>query len=248
MSTVKKHLTSRRRFITGMAIVGALTTLEGSSFQSYISHSAEPRKPSLSKGVIVADPKVCSGCRSCQAACTTYNEGWCQPDLARVQIIKEYFEGNYTPQPCSQCEYPTCLYACPVGAMQLDTGSEGDVEATSIMLNDLVSGKTSKTSGSNARIVNNRECKGCQQCIEGCAKAFDLSRIRFDSESMLVMKCHLCGGQPQCVRFCPVGALLYAYSEDGVLTGYDGEGNIRLGPNAKALREDELYGVLWKDE
>ena len=246
MSDIKKNLTSRRRFITGVAIVGALTTLEVSSFQSYISHSAEPRKPALSKGVIVANPHVCSGCRSCQAACTTYNDGWCQPDLSRVQIAKEYFEGNYTPQPCSQCEYPPCLYACPVGALQLDTGSaEGEVSSN--MLNDFVSGKGSRTSGSNARIVNTRECKGCQQCIEGCAKAFDLSRIRFDSESLLVMKCHLCGGQPQCVRFCPVGALLYAYSEDGVLTGYDGEGNIRLETIAKALREDELYGVLWKD-
>ncbi|MBI4284136.1 MAG: 4Fe-4S dicluster domain-containing protein [Chloroflexi bacterium] len=241
----KPPLTSRRRFVAGAAIVGAVATVELSSLQAYTEHVAEPRKPPLAKGVVVSRMYLCSGCRSCQVACTAFNDGWCQPDLARIPITKEYFEGDYRPQPCSQCEYPVCLYYCPTGALQVDTGLTGGTEEFSIRLVDLLAGKPPTVPGTNARVVNLRECIGCQLCIEGCAKAFDLSRIRFDSDQMIVAKCHLCGGQPQCVRFCPVGAVLFAYSPDGVLYGYDGEGNIRWEPNVKPLREDELKGVLW---
>lgn len=238
--------TSRRKFIAGAAISGAVATLELSSLRSYLDHSAEPGKPSRTKGVIIADAELCSGCRSCQAACNAYNEGFVQPDLARLQIIKDYFTGEYLPHPCSQCEYPPCLYSCPTGALQVDTGQEGP-EQFSSRLEDLLSGRLSPESvpGTNARVVNERECIGCQQCVEGCSKVFDLSRIRLDSERMIVSKCHLCGGRPQCVRFCPVGALLYSYSEDGVIYGYDGKSRIIWLSNVKPLREDELQGELW---
>ena len=238
--------TSRRKFVAGAAISGAIATMELSSLNSYLNHTGEPRKPHLTKGVIIADAELCSGCRSCQAVCNAYNEGFVEPDLARVQIIKDYFTGEYLPQPCSQCEWPGCLYSCPTGALQVDTGLEGS-EQLSSRLEGLLSGKLSPESvpGTNARVVNERECIGCQQCIDGCSKIFDLSRIRLDSEKMIVSKCHLCGGQPQCVRFCPVGALLYSYSEDGIVFGYDGNGRIIGLSNVTPLREDELQGELW---
>lgn len=238
--------TSRRKFIAGAAISGAIATMELASLSSYLDHSSEPGKPPLPKGVIIADAELCSGCRSCQAVCNAYNEGFVGPDLARLQIIKDYFTGEYLPYPCSQCEWPGCLYSCPTGALQLDAGLEGS-EQLSSRLEDLLSGRLSPETvpGTNARVVNERECIGCQQCIEGCSKIFDLSRIRLDSEKMIVSKCHLCGGQPQCVRFCPVGALLYSYSEDGIAYGYDGDGNIIGYSNVKPLREDELQGKLW---
>lgn len=239
--------TSRRKFIAGAAVVGALATLEGSSAVGYFSHKYEPQKPLKTKGVVVTEMAYCGGCRSCQAACTVYNDGQCQPDLARIQVQKDYFEGDYLPQPCSHCMWPGCLYSCPTGALQLDTGSEGGIPELQVRLTSLLSGKLTPATntGTNARVVNERECIGCQQCVEGCAKIFNLSRVRFNEKKKVAVKCHLCGGSPQCVRFCPVGAILFARGEE-LSIGYDGAGNIIWRPpEAEAKREDELRGVLW---
>ncbi|MFQ6134640.1 MAG: 4Fe-4S dicluster domain-containing protein [Nitrososphaerales archaeon] len=240
--------TSRRKFIAGAAIVGAVATLEGSSAIGYFSHQYEPRKPPKSKGVVVTDMEVCSGCRSCQAACTVFNDGECQPDLARIQVLKDYFKGDYLPNQCTQCLWPGCLYSCPTGALQVDTGTEGGVSQLEVRLSSLLSGKLTPetTPGTNARVVNERECIGCQQCVEGCAKIFDVSRVRFNSKKQVVTKCHLCGGEPQCVRFCPVGAVLFASADEGLSIGYDGQGNIIwIPPEAKPKYEHELRGILW---
>jgi carbon-monoxide dehydrogenase iron sulfur subunit len=240
--------TSRRKFIAGAAIVGAVVTVEAASTAGYFTHQYEPRTPPKPKGVVVTDMSLCGGCRSCQAACTVFNFGEGHPDLARIQIIKDYFVGDYLPNPCSQCVWPGCLYSCPTGALQVDTGTEGGLPQLEVRLTSLLSGKLTPdtTPGTNARIVNERECIGCQQCVEGCAKIFDISRVRFNPVKHVVTKCTLCGGAPQCVRFCPVGAIMYASSEQGVSNGYDGQGNIIWRPpEAQAKREDELRGILW---
>lgn len=240
--------TSRRKFLAGAAIVGAVATVEASSAIGYFSHQYEPRKPPKSKGVVITDMEICGGCRSCQAACTVFNNGECQPELARLQIIKDYFRGDYLPNPCSQCMWPGCLYSCPTGALQVDTGREGGIPQLEVRLTSLLSGKLTPdtTPGTNARVVNERECIGCQLCIEGCAKIFDISRVRFNVKKQVATKCHLCGGTPQCVRFCPVGALTFASAEEGLSIGYDGQGNILwVPPEAKPKREDELRGILW---
>lgn len=241
---------SRRKFVAGAAIIGAVATLEVSSGYSYLNHLTEPGLPPKSKGVIVADTTLCSGCRSCVAACTVFNDGECQPDLARIQVVKDYLEGDYMPQPCSQCLWPGCLYSCPTGALQVDTGLEGGLPQLESRLTDLLSGRLSPESvpGTNARVVNERECIGCQQCVEGCAKIFNLSRVRFNTKKKVVTKCHLCGGEPQCVRFCPVNAVKLAFVEEGVQYGYDGKGEIIWHPNVAPKREDELRGVIFFHE
>ena len=239
--------TSRRKFIAGAAIVGSLATLEGASAINYFNHKNEPNPPPKTKGVVIMDQVVCGGCRSCQAACTVFNDGHCQPDLGRIQVIKDYFEGDFLPQPCSHCTWPACMYSCPTGALQTDSGEEGGISELEVRLTSLLSGKLtpSTSKGTNARIVNERECIGCQQCVEGCAKIFNLSRVRFNSKKNVAVKCTLCGGSPQCVRFCPVGAILFARG-DSLTIGYDGGGNIIWRPpEAEAKREDELRGILW---
>ena len=245
-----KITTSRRKFIAGAAIIGAVATVEASSAIGYINHKTEPGKPPKSKGVIIADLNICGGCRSCQAACTMANNGVGQPELARLQIRKDAWKGDYLPSPCSQCEWPGCMYSCPTGALQVDTGLEEGADGLPELrgrLTSLLSGKLAPESeGTNARVVNERECIGCQQCVEGCAKIFDLSRIRFNTKKKVVNKCHLCGGTPQCVKYCPVGAIMFASAEEGLTIGYDGKGNIVWNPpEATPLREDELRGILY---
>jgi carbon-monoxide dehydrogenase iron sulfur subunit len=159
---------------------------------------ADERHLPLSKGVVVVDKKLCSGCRTCEAVCSTYNsQGRASSALARIILEKDYLGVDYEPNACFQCVEPLCLAACPVEAIKVD-----------------------KKSGTYARIVDEQVCMGAEDCIDACASVFTPPRPRFDVERGVAIKCHLCFGDPQCVRFCPYGALQFKWSDDGVKSGY----------------------------
>jgi len=149
--------------------------------------------------MVLGDPTKCVGCRRCEIACTTFNEGKTQPALARIKINRNYnfgpegFQsgffntqgifgnGRIIQDTCRQCPHPVpCLDACPVGAIELDP----------------------KT---NARVVNTSKCIGCKTCLRACPWAM----TTFDPATSKASKCHLCGGNPECVKACPTGALQY---------------------------------------
>lgn len=159
---------------------------------------SDGRKVALAKAVILADPNVCSGCRVCEVACTNFNsQGKNGSSLARVILEKDYLQGDYRPKTCYQCADPPCLQACPVTALQVD-----------------------KRSGTYARVIDERACIGCRKCLEACARYFDPPRPRFEAEALRVVKCHLCFGDPECVKHCPLGALRVERSEGGLMMGY----------------------------
>jgi len=49
--------------------------------------------------------------------------------------------------------------------------------------------------------INKEECIGCRQCIDSCP----FGAIGFDGE--YPFKCEICGGDPECVKSCFIGAL-----------------------------------------
>lgn len=152
----------------------------------------------LANGVVLVDKKLCSGCRTCEAVCTSYNEGgMTSSSLARIFLEKDHIRNHYEAKTCFQCAQPLCLLACPVAALRVD-----------------------RSSNTNARIIDKRACLGCRQCIEACAKAFEPPRPKYDRNRRISVKCHLCFGQPRCVEFCPYGALRYERSDIGLQTGY----------------------------
>lgn len=152
----------------------------------------------LSKGVVVVNKELCSGCRTCEAVCSNYNsQGQASSSLARIILEKDYLKVDYEPNPCFQCVEPLCLPVCPVDAIIID-----------------------KKSGTNARIIDEDACVGCEQCIDACGSVFTPPRPRYDEERGISIKCHLCFGDPQCVKFCPYGALQFRWSDDGLKTGY----------------------------
>jgi Fe-S-cluster-containing dehydrogenase component len=156
------------------------------------------QKVALAKGVILADKSLCSGCRICEMVCANFNSaGRNAASLSRILLEKEYLSGDYQPKVCHQCADPPCLKVCPVTALQVD-----------------------RQKGTYARIIDERACIGCQKCVEACQQYFRPSRPRFDVQKHRAVKCHLCFGDPQCVKFCPLGVLRVERSEKGLLVGY----------------------------
>jgi Fe-S-cluster-containing hydrogenase component 2 len=156
------------------------------------------QKVALAKAVIMVDKSLCSGCRVCEMVCANFNSwGRNSASLSRIMLEKEYLLGDYEPKVCHQCVDPPCLKACPVTALQVD-----------------------RQSGTYARVIDERVCIGCQKCVRACEQHFRPSRPRFDAERHRSFKCHLCFGDPQCVKYCPLGVLRVERSEKGLLVGY----------------------------
>ena len=69
--------------------------------------------PEGSKKVLFIDFEKCTGCRTCEVACSLRNEGICNPALSRITIVKWEEMGIDVPMVCQQCENPPCRSVCP---------------------------------------------------------------------------------------------------------------------------------------
>ncbi|MBW2249722.1 MAG: 4Fe-4S dicluster domain-containing protein [Deltaproteobacteria bacterium] len=133
----------------------------------------------LSK-VLVSDPKKCTGCNLCEFACSLRKDGECNPAKSRIRIIDWNNKGLFLPIFCQQCEDGSCMAACPKGAIYRD------YEMNRVM-------------------VDYDRCISCKMCISACP----FGAIGFDEDRGKVIRCDLCDGDPQCVRFCDSKALSF---------------------------------------
>lgn len=140
------------------------------------------------KGRLLLNSALCTGCRSCEVACSLAHEGSFWPEKARVQVYKNEAEGEDFPRVCRQCEEPSCMEACPEEALQRDP----------------------KTGA----ILVGAACTGCGVCAAAC----DYDAIRIDREREKALLCDLCGGKPACVQRCVVHALTYRNSAGELIT------------------------------
>lgn len=134
------------------------------------------------QGYLVCDSSICGGCKKCEMVCSLYHEDVISPALARITVKQDIFGGYICKaMPCLQCDGPDCLLACPVpGALYVDDRT-------------------------GARVIDQEKCTGCKLCLEACPTT--PKGIRYNVESKVCFKCDLCDGNPQCVKFCPTGAL-----------------------------------------
>ena len=147
------------------------------------SSGAKDTTVAPSKGNIAVNTDICAGCRTCEAVCSLFKEGISNPELARIHVFKDELDGyRCEPLPCRQCVRPECLFVCPTGALHVDALT-------------------------GARVIDEKTCDGCQLCIKACV--YTPPRIRFHAQKNVCFKCDLCGGNPQCVKFCPTGAITY---------------------------------------
>lgn len=158
---------------------------------------------------VIADPKKCIGCRTCEIACVAahsdtniFLEEEQQGFTPRLEVIKT--ESVTTPVQCRQCKNAQCIKACPNGSLTYDE-------------NGIV-------------VVNEETCIGCKKCVVACpfgamtmgpvykeGKKVLQSKLKVKEGEDCVLKgkivatkCDVCRGReggPACIEKCPTNAL-----------------------------------------
>lgn len=94
-------------------------------------------------------------------------------------------KGVMIPVYCKHCVRPPCAENCPVDAIYRD-------ENTGMVM------------------IDYGACIGCNICIQYCP----FGALTLDPETEQVIKCDLCGGDPQCVKYCIDEAVIYPRFDD----------------------------------
>ena len=121
----------------------------------------------------------CTGCRSCELACSFRHFGEFNPAKSNIHVSIFTENAFFLPMMCTQCDKPFCKEVCPTGAIS-----------------------TAEVNGAYVVTVDDQKCVGCKMCTLACP----FGAITYQSDGR-VHKCDLCGGEPECVTFCVPGAL-----------------------------------------
>lgn len=133
------------------------------------------------KKTLSIDSEICSGCRICEMACAlAHDSRGISSGLSMLKIKNNLQKGIYIPVACGFCEDGSCLDACPLHALYLD-------EKTGVVMVDL------------------DECVGCGLCVDACR----FKAIKIHPENNIAIVCDLCGGEPECVKYCTQRAISY---------------------------------------
>jgi carbon-monoxide dehydrogenase iron sulfur subunit len=149
---------------------------------------------------IIVHPETCTGCQTCTLMCSFLHQRSFRPDVSRIQVFTWENEGISVPVLCQQCEDAPCLSICPTGAL-------------------------SRNPKTQAIALRESYCIHCRMCVQACP----FGSISYDAVSGTVEKCDLCGGNPNCVQFCPTGAL--EFIDDAAVA------NVRSKEHAARIKE-----------
>lgn len=199
---------SRREFVTGLGGLGIGAVLGGMLIGTVLPDKVFAIQ--ASDGYLLVDTKKCAGCQSCMMACSLTHHGETNQSLSRIQITQDpfgKFPDDITIAQCRQCAFPSCVAACPTGAMHADP----------------------KT---GVRTVDESKCIGCERCVNACP--FTPSRALWNFEDKHAQKCDLCEGakfwdevggpegKRACEEVCPMGAIEFTKQlPEQSSTGYE---------------------------
>ena len=136
--------------------------------------------------ILFLDPEKCAGCRQCAMACSLKHEGYVSLIHCRNEIIRMPLEGINVNMVCRQCTNPPCEAVCPQRAI-------------------------SRNPKTGAMEVDKDRCIGCQSCVIACP----IGGISKNMETGKIIKCNLCEGDPECVKYCAYGGIEYLSMEEG---------------------------------
>lgn len=182
---------SRRGFLTGGGVLAGSALMGGLLAGCAPKAAAESTETGIqkAKGHVNHVTSICTGCQTCSLVCALSHEQLINPKLARNTVITDVQVGYVTDVLyCQQCDDPKCLNACPTGALHVDEAS-------------------------GARVIDQDVCVGCQTCLNACIFAPSASRIKYNPATNTCFKCDLCGGDPLCVKRCPLGASQLSWEE-----------------------------------
>lgn len=186
---------SRRNFMKTTFGGGAMIMMMMGQFGVFrMAYAQQGEKPVLT--MIAVDYAKCTGCRTCETVCSAFNHpqtvngetlnGLGNPELANIRVYG-FNPDVDVPSVCAMCPDSPCIDACPVDP-DPNTGW-----------------KALYREGKNLTIKNDLErCIGCGSCAEACRVGVIIPNR---NTNMPEHMCTLCDGDPQCVKYCPFGAL-----------------------------------------
>jgi anaerobic dimethyl sulfoxide reductase subunit B (iron-sulfur subunit) len=137
------------------------------------------------------DKTKCVRCLGCEVACKVTNK--VEPGI-KFRWISDIWSGNfpnvkrsYFSNSCLHCQNPTCMAACPTGAI-------------------------TKRAEDGIVVVNQEKCNGCRDCFKACP--YGIPQFGKDGK---MQKCDYCvsrGGDPACAQTCPGDAITYGDIND----------------------------------
>jgi len=198
LESVPPILQNRRSFIKTITIGGAALTVGAIFPTSLTAQSSGGGKPQRS--MILVDFDKCTGCRTCETVCAQFNQqkvingealwGLGNPYFANIRVYPFNPDAD-VPIVCLMCKDNPCIEACPV---------EPDEQGHKALYRD------TKT----LAIRNNKKrCIACGSCAEACREKRVGAIIPNKETNHPERMCNLCNGDPQCVKYCPYGALTH---------------------------------------
>ena len=122
-------------------------------------------------------PEQCSGCRICELVCAIKHFGVNNPKKAAIRILTTY------PHPVIKmpivCSQCKVLTCAQVCPVDALRRSNGVVQ------------------------LDKENCISCYKCVDACP--FGAIYVHEDCDLPII--CDMCGGDPECVKKCPTGAL-----------------------------------------
>jgi len=189
---------TRRDFIKGIGIGGGAVVLFG-QFGVHAAAWAFAGDPQLK--MVLVDYAKCTGCRTCEAACSAQNRpvtiagralpGLGNPLFANIRV-HSFNPDVDVPNVCAMCSDTPCVKACPVEP-------------------DTKTGRRALYRDQATHTIHNdpNRCIGCRSCAKACATQRTGVITPNPATGRPERMCTLCGGDPQCVKRCPFGALSY---------------------------------------
>ncbi|HQQ12440.1 MAG TPA: 4Fe-4S dicluster domain-containing protein [Bacteroidales bacterium] len=195
---MKRHIhviMNRKTFLQHLGLVaGGTVCLSSTATPRYFFTALSGTK------AIVVDYARCTGCRTCEAVCSASNH---KVEIAGVALpgIGNPAQSNikvwrYNPPAdiavtCFLCDDAPCVAACPVKP-------------------DPKTGRKALYRDENLQTIkcDANRCIGCQSCSDACRE--NRGQVLWpDDEGSPTGMCTLCHGDPQCVQWCPYGALSF---------------------------------------